>query len=61
MSAALQNALDLAMHGLLTELPAQLLSAAVAAAITAGMRTWSRRRKAPTTEPEGEAKSSGRV
>ncbi|MFE6332069.1 hypothetical protein ACFVP3_00490 [Streptomyces sp. NPDC057806] len=32
---ALQHALDLAVHGLLTQLPAQLITAAVAAATAA--------------------------
>jgi hypothetical protein len=40
VNAHLQHMLDLAVHGLLTELPAQLISAAVAASVTA----WGRNR-----------------
>ena len=47
---ALQHAFDLAVHGLLTELPAQLITAAAAAATAAAVRAWRKRRAAAATE-----------
>ncbi|MFF3432425.1 hypothetical protein [Streptomyces sp. NPDC002602] len=40
----LAHSIDLLAQGLLTELPAQLVTAAVAAAGAAALRTWRRRR-----------------
>lgn len=44
MSDLLQQAVRTMLHGLLTELPAQLLTAAVAAAVAARWRARRRRR-----------------
>jgi hypothetical protein len=43
MPAQLHHAVVLLTHGLLTELPAQLVTAAVAAAAATSLRTWRRR------------------
>lgn len=51
---ALQRAVDLAFHGLLTELPAQLITAAVAAATTAAVRSGKKRRATADTESKAE-------
>ncbi|MEU5036028.1 hypothetical protein AB0G48_17995 [Streptomyces rubiginosohelvolus] len=48
----LQHAFDLAVRGLLTELPAQLVTALVAAAATACMRA--RKKNRATTGSEDE-------
>ena len=54
MSAYLLQVLDLALRGLLTELPAQLITAAVAAAAATGMRAAKKRRAAGFAEREEE-------
>lgn len=51
---AFQHALDLAVHGLLTELPAQLITAAVAAATAATVRAWKRRQATANAESKVE-------
>ncbi|MGY4928561.1 hypothetical protein [Streptomyces sp. 900105755] len=54
MDTYLQHALDLAVRGLLTELPAQLITAAVAAAAATGIRARKKRRTARLTESKAE-------
>ncbi|MFF7566725.1 hypothetical protein ACFZB4_43085 [Streptomyces pseudovenezuelae] len=54
MSTYLQYALDLAVRGLLTELPAQLITAAVAAVTATGIRASRKRRAARLTESKAE-------
>ncbi|MFF4854666.1 hypothetical protein ACFY2N_07180 [Streptomyces rubiginosohelvolus] len=49
---ALQHAFDLAVRGLLTELPAQLVTALMATAATACIRA--RKKSRATTHPEGK-------
>ncbi|MEU0201650.1 MULTISPECIES: hypothetical protein [unclassified Streptomyces] len=51
---ALQDAFDLAVHGLLTELPAQLVTAAVAAVTAAAVQAWKKRRAAVAAEGKAE-------
>ncbi|MFE2490531.1 hypothetical protein ACFXGR_46455 [Streptomyces mirabilis] len=53
MNAYLQHALDLAIRGLLTELPAQLITAAVGTAAAA----WIRARKKHRVESPAEIES----
>ncbi|MCX4231846.1 hypothetical protein [Streptomyces ortus] len=50
MNPSIQHALELAVHGLLTELPAQLITAAVAAATTALIRVRGKRQPANVTK-----------
>ncbi|MFP8962597.1 hypothetical protein ACLIYP_18865 [Streptomyces nanhaiensis] len=45
MNAYLEHALDLTLQGLITQLPAQLITAAVTAAAAAWYRTRRRRKK----------------
>ena len=54
MDTYLQYTLDLAVRGLLTELPAQLVTTAVAAAATTGIRARKKRRAARLTESKAE-------
>ncbi|MFE1876408.1 hypothetical protein ACFW9N_37040 [Streptomyces sp. NPDC059496] len=49
----LNYSIDLIAHGLLTELPAQLVTAAVVAAGTAAVRAW--RRRGPHKADDGKA------
>ncbi|MDX3839789.1 hypothetical protein [Streptomyces europaeiscabiei] len=51
---ALQHAFDLAARGLLTELPAQLVTAAVAAVTATAIRAWKKRRAAAAAEGKAE-------
>jgi hypothetical protein len=51
MPDALQHAVDLLTHGLLTELPAQLMTTAIVAVATGAVRSWRRRRTASATKP----------
>ncbi len=49
-----QHAFDLAIHGLLTELPAQLITAAVVGATAAALRASKKRRAADDAENRTE-------
>ncbi|MGW6925158.1 hypothetical protein ACWGA9_28460 [Streptomyces sp. NPDC054950] len=51
MTDLLQHAVRLMLNGLLTQLPAQLLTTAVAAAATAGWRARRRRRVTLAAKP----------
>ncbi|MFE6946035.1 hypothetical protein [Streptomyces chartreusis] len=65
MNIHLQHAFDLVLEGILTQLPAQLITAAVVAAAAAWIRAWKKSRarvfgapanedpSAPCIEPEG--------
>lgn len=50
MPDQLQHAMELLAHGLLTELPTQLVSAAVVATAAATARAWRRRGAQKRTE-----------
>ncbi|WP_159043356.1 hypothetical protein [Streptomyces sp. NBRC 110028] len=50
----LQHAFNLAIHGLLTELPAQLITAAVTAATAAAIRAWKKRQATADAESKAE-------
>lgn len=52
MNAYLQHALDLAIEGLLTQLPTQLITAAVAAATATGIRVRKKRQAVRQSESE---------
>ncbi|MGW6704512.1 hypothetical protein ACWGDE_06435 [Streptomyces sp. NPDC054956] len=53
MPTSLQHSIDLLAQGLLTEVPSQLVTAAVLAASAAALRAWRRRRPASRPEEEG--------
>ncbi|MFJ3914113.1 MULTISPECIES: hypothetical protein [Streptomyces] len=44
MHTQLQHLIESLAHGLLAELPSQLVTAGIAAAAAAGLRVWRRRR-----------------
>ncbi|MFF1779879.1 hypothetical protein [Streptomyces virginiae] len=44
MPAQFQHLFELLAHGLMAELPSQLVTAGIAAAAAASLRTWHRRR-----------------
>ncbi|MFB7575680.1 hypothetical protein [Streptomyces sp. NPDC056165] len=54
MSTYLQHALDLVVRGLLTELPAQLITATVAAIAATGIRARKKRRAARLAKSKAE-------
>ncbi|MFD8889889.1 hypothetical protein ACFVZ8_33955 [Streptomyces sp. NPDC059558] len=57
MSTSLQHSIDLLAHGLLTELPAQLATAALVAAAAAAFRARQRRRGARGSDERDETTS----
>jgi hypothetical protein len=60
MSDLLRHAAELLAHGLLTELPAQLVTAAAVTGTAAGVRAW-RRRRAPRPGPPSARDQGGRA
>lgn len=58
MPDVLQQAVRVLLHGLLTELPAQLATAAIVALVAGANRAWRRRTSSAKSEPGGSQNSS---